>query len=357
MKKLIILFAFFMAGINIGFCTENVLNSVELSQKDGAYELKLKTDAPIAFKKKIESDNSVYFDLKNISSPEKIETVYNDVADIDGVVIQQIDKNQIRIYVNGTDAASTKIISEAGIAKAVGLKDIKEIIINRPMSEYQAITGEEKYKETSDWEENGFNVKYLAKNIITKVKNLKNSKKVNFTLVLSIIFVLASIIGLKRAFSKESEDVPVIGINSNHKKVFDELSNAAALQSPQEELLEKLSAHNSAPTRPVNASVNNYAINSYQKNQNANPYNSGATISKPQRRQLPPTPAVSADKRAYTTNINPAPVRKQAPTAPQGRNIENIKFLESVTKIYEQSGRKDLANGLKANINKIKANI
>ena len=34
-----------------------------------------------------------------------------------------------------------------------------------------------------------------------------------------------------------------------------------------------------------------------------------------------------------------------------------MKFLESVTKIYEQSGRGDLANGLKNSITKAKQSI
>ena len=36
---------------------------------------------------------------------------------------------------------------------------------------------------------------------------------------------------------------------------------------------------------------------------------------------------------------------------------QNMKFLESVTKIYERSGRGDLANGLKNSISKAKQTI
>ena len=33
-------------------------------------------------------------------------------------------------------------------------------------------------------------------------------------------------------------------------------------------------------------------------------------------------------------------------------NLDNLKFLESMTAIYEKSGRHDLARGLKASLNK-----
>jgi hypothetical protein len=35
-------------------------------------------------------------------------------------------------------------------------------------------------------------------------------------------------------------------------------------------------------------------------------------------------------------------------------NIDNVKFLETMTAIYEKSGRHDLAQGIKANLSKVK---
>jgi hypothetical protein len=47
-----------------------------------------------------------------------------------------------------------------------------------------------------------------------------------------------------------------------------------------------------------------------------------------------------------TTPVNTAPVNQSNP------NIDNLKFLESMTAIYEKSGRHDLAVGLKASLSK-----
>ena len=50
--------------------------------------------------------------------------------------------------------------------------------------------------------------------------------------------------------------------------------------------------------------------------------------------------------RKMTTPVNMAPVNQSNP------NVDNLKFLESMTAIYEKSGRYDLARGLKASLNK-----
>ena len=119
----------------------------------------------------------------------------------------------------------------------------------------------------------------------------------------------------------------------------------------------------------------NYGINAYQR-ESRNPYESEApvihnprlrnytnvqnqnltqpvmqpmvqqqvmqTIAQPQVTQ----PIVQQALKKHTTPVNVAPVNQNNP------NIDNLKFLESMTAIYEKSGRHDLARGLKASLNK-----
>ena len=68
------------------------------------------------------------------------------------------------------------------------------------------------------------------------------------------------------------------------------------------------------------------------------------TMSQPQRPAM--QTAVKPAVRKNTTPVNTAPVNQSNP------NIDNLKFLESMTAIYEKSGRHDLAQGLKASLNK-----
>ena len=98
-----------------------------------------------------------------------------------------------------------------------------------------------------------------------------------------------------------------------------------------------------------NAIKQNYALGAYQnaqKNPYATPVNSQSQVAYQKRVQKPASQFVSR------------PVQKEAPKMQkQQASIENIKFLESVTRIYEQSGRKDLAQGLRAGINNRKTAV
>ena len=50
-------------------------------------------------------------------------------------------------------------------------------------------------------------------------------------------------------------------------------------------------------------------------------------------------------------------IKPQTPvSAPVDNNMDSMKFLESITKIYEKSGRADLAKGLKDNLQKARSN-
>ena len=65
----------------------------------------------------------------------------------------------------------------------------------------------------------------------------------------------------------------------------------------------------------------------------------------PQQRQTIAT-AVQEPVRKHTSPVNTAPVNQNNP------NIDNLKFLESMTAIYEKSGRHDLARGLQVSLSK-----
>ena len=71
--------------------------------------------------------------------------------------------------------------------------------------------------------------------------------------------------------------------------------------------------------------------------------------------QIPPRPKMQKKVEFSSPYIQkPSP---EMPNKNQQSKQGNMKFLESVTKIYEQSGRGDLASGLKNSISKAKQTI
>ena len=115
----------------------------------------------------------------------------------------------------------------------------------------------------------------------------------------------------------------------------------------------------------VDAIRKSIGINQYQKS-TQNPYqnqeviriNKGfSTDVQPQGNyQIPPRPKMvkkTEFSSPYIQRKNNSFNSEITKTEPQ----QNMKFLESVTKIYERSGRGDLANGLKNSISKAKQTI
>ena len=51
------------------------------------------------------------------------------------------------------------------------------------------------------------------------------------------------------------------------------------------------------------------------------------------------------------------PVQNMSAPVAKASNIDSMKFLESMTQIYEKNGRTDLAQGLKAGMLKAKSNV
>ena len=107
----------------------------------------------------------------------------------------------------------------------------------------------------------------------------------------------------------------------------------------------------------------NYGLNAYQR-ENKNPYEeqvqfhnsrlknyaTQTAVQEPVMKSSARSAAVNTvsqpQVKKMTTPVNTAPVNQSNP------NIDNLKFLESMTAIYEKSGRHDLARGLKASLSK-----
>ena len=67
-KKVLALFTVFFSLCAAACASESIISSVTISQPadlNGAYQLTVKSDKPVEFKEKAQSERSIYFDLKN----------------------------------------------------------------------------------------------------------------------------------------------------------------------------------------------------------------------------------------------------------------------------------------------------
>ncbi len=379
--------ALFFCAINSAHAEQNIISSVVISKaKDNsdAYELNIDSTQQVSYKARIENDESIYFDLKNSTLASNIGTIYDDVSNIDNVVVKQLDRNKVRIYVEGKNAKNTELVfvnSLFDLSKEPG----KKVVINRPISDYKPThysSDLENQEDIQAWDDNSFNLSHLGTSILEELKNGSGGIVLIFLFLSIIIAVVAKSIAKK--LSQDTE--PLIGLNSNYlnnniepktkqnKTKYQEKENFNDINNRQKALLLAQQELNKAHQKYQNYIENKYkgnykpksinidaikkgiAINQYQKT-NKNPYLDQEVIKiKKDSIQIPPRPKLNP-KTEFTS---PYIQRKSTSTLNNTKKTElkpNMKFLESVTKIYEQSGRGDLANGLKNSITKAKQSI
>ena len=387
------------------FASENVISSVTISKsKDSVngYELNIDSTQSVNYKTVIEDDGSVYFDLKNSVVASDLGTIYDDVVNIDNVVVKQLDKNKVRIYVQGKGAKNTELMFVNSIIETAP-NPAKRVVINRPIMDYQPIHQSldlEYQEENQEWDDNSFNFSHLGSIILL---NLKDGIWGMVLVVLLLVAIFAVIIkNLTKKITQESE--PLIGLNNQRyldntlrfnkkeqspyqappvQKVMEDLPDVSqrnrtlkmaqaeltkAHQKYQDYLQNKYKGTYKPKSLDVDAVRKSIALNQYQRS-TQNPYKNQEVIkinkefsnnipkkvdNSRDSFQIPPRPTLP--KKEFSSPYIQRPSTKteyiKRPQKPT-----NMKFLESVTKIYEDSGRKDLANGLKTSIAKTKTKL
>ena len=396
-KRFFIALALVMTSSLSAFAGENIISSVIISKSkvnpDG-YELNIDSTQQVQYKSHIDGANNVYFDLKNSSLAPDMGTIYDDV-EIDNVTVKQLDKNKVRIYVNGFNARNTELVFINSLFTPEK-ETSKKIIINRPISEYKSTTLHndlEFVDDSQEWDDNSFNLYHLASIVLTELKDGASGKVLILLSLFAILAIMIKSLSSKLAQEKE----PLIGLN-NSKYINKDIqigSVGATVKMPKTQTKEELpSLSNRNETlrqaqaeltkahqkyqqyiqnkyqgiqkpKSIDADVlkKSLALNQYQKS-TQNPYKNQEVLkmnspidNQPKLRgQIPQRPKMNTNTQftspyiKKTNNFIDVNAKKETPKS-------NMRFLESVSQIYERSGRGDLATELKNSISKTKQTI
>ena len=234
------------------------------------------------------------------------------------------------------------------------------IELSRPVSEYAPVYSKEFVEDLQTEESFSQDLKLSAMSLIKNqklrryvkagVKKVANSAtKENLAYILLTIGFIALVIKVLRPSNKQ-EPASIGLTQSLRQKEIDRLSNMDIEAKIQErkQRIQETSFNTNA----------NYAMKSYQASQK-NPYTSSMhrpvakrpTVAQPVQRANEnkvvkrPVTSVKSDLAPATTATAPIAETKKI-------NVDSMKFLESMAKIYEKNGRMDLARGLKANMKK-----
>ena len=316
-------------------------------------------------KKTVQAPNKMVLNLKGIRASKTINTIYNNTSSVDSVVVEPTGEESVKILIQADNVANAGVHFDT-LKTPLGVlnksekrnKTTDEVVLNNPMNSYTPV-----YNENVDEEENNISFSGASSSIVGFLK--KVFKNDNMSLLVGCgLFAMFFLGGLKIIKGKDSEIK--VGLSQSLKEREIELYRGGlGLNAQSSADMGGVSYTNSnvgiQAQKPVG---NNYGIKAYQ-NGTKSPY---ATPEIKRQRPLaaPPTPAVNLQQVAKEINLKHATqnsmqstMQKTVPstTSPKTANIDSMKFLESMTKIYEKNGRSDLAKGLKSNMNKAKMNL
>lgn len=364
------------------FASDNVLQAIQVNGVKDTYNIILKSDDVAELNKTIQAPNKMILTLKGIRASKTINTIYNNTSSVDSVVVEPIGDDSVKILVQATNVAQAGVHFDT-LKTPLGVlgnetnakKAADEIVLSGPTSSFRPV-----YNNSTNEEEAGSALGSVAKK---GVKKLLKDEKISWALSLGLLFIFL-MSGFK--LIKGNDNEIKVGLTQSLKDREIELYRGLSANQ------DLAGAHLSNPIgnpacniqRPVaqtNLSGASYGLKAYQDG-NRNPY---ATPEVQRQRPAVAMPSVPNTVLQQANNIN---LRAQAPglskpnanvsnnlgqnvglmqntiqkqpmsdTKPKASNIDSMKFLESMTKIYEKNGRTDLAQGLKSNIKKAKMNM
>lgn len=383
-----------LLGMSAGFA--NTLSEIQIDALDTGYGIVLKTDETAQIKKTISADNNkLTLQLKDVEVSPDLNTVYNNVTNLDNVTVTPAGKGDIKIIFKGENIADSKILfdkQQSAATLPASPAANESISLSAPVSSYTPVYNQTSLEEeVQDDQTANPQVNQMltqmhvsremlvnAKTFAKKVVNKAASGDINLITILGVIFIIASML-----FRPKKKPV------QKQQSLSELLSKPkSSAQMEREIALNRRMADNMVLSRPdglaaVNPLNAGYGIKAYQNSQK-NPYTtnieptgiSGIPRRRPMHQTASSMPQNQQHRQIVRQSVAPIkrqpvinqPVSTPVATKPQTlanpkmqttkstpSDLDSVKFLESITKIYEKNGRADLAKGLKENLRKAQA--
>ena len=351
MKRVLLFVGMFLSMLSV-FAEDNVLQTIEIEPVKDTYNIVLVSDKAVDVKKEVKDSNKITLTMKDIRASKTLNTVYNNVANVDTVMVEP-QGNGISIFFQAENAADATVTFDS-LAPAVAAKEeSKTLKLNNPIESYAPI-----YKEDYQTEKTSSLFKKLkSSQAVDTIKETVDETDAGDTVNRIFSFGLVVLLGyfVMRLFKRKEPEMQIGLSQSLNEREINMYRSMQPVPSPY--------INSEKPFTTVN-----YGLNAYQR-ESRNPYETQPqemqyhnprlrnyvnpqpvqetptqTVTRPIPPQAPT--AVQQQVKKHTTPVNTAPVNQSNP------NIDNLKFLESMTAIYEKSGRHDLARGLKASLSK-----
>ena len=161
MKRVLLFVGMFLSMLSV-FAEDNVLQTIEIEPVKDTYNIVLVSDKAVDVKKEVKDSNKITLTMKDIRASKTLNTVYNNVANVDTVMVEP-QGNGISIFFQAENAADATVTFDS-LAPAVAAKEeSKTLKLNNPIESYAPI-----YKED-----------YQTEKTSSLFKKLKSSQAVD----------------------------------------------------------------------------------------------------------------------------------------------------------------------------------
>ena len=354
----------FMNGLG-AFASDNVLQAIEVDGVQDSYNIILRSDDSAELQKTVQAPNKMILTLKGIRASKSINTIYNNTANVDSVVVEPMGGDGVKILIQANNVSHANVqfdtlktplnvLDKPGKGKNNG-----EIVLSPPVEAYRPV-----YDNSLEQDEEGSGISDLLTSTTAHyIKKALKNEKLSWVITIGL-FSIMLLSGIKAIKGKDSEIK--VGLSQSLKERELDLYRSSGLSQLQESVARANNAPSNNPIQPSSPPLSgiNYGLKAYQ-NGTKSPYLS-SEIQRGRPAVAPPRPNFEQLQKAQVAaqaniqnNIQKAALNTtaQGATRPKPSNIDSMKFLESMTKIYEKNGRTDLAQGLKTNMKKAKINL
>lgn len=372
-----------------------VLTGIDIkSSGNNTYKIEVKTDKNVPVEKFVTASDKLVIDLKDTQPSSFVNTVYNNATNIDHVIIQPVSNDKVRIFIQGQGVSSSNVSLNTGFlpdnqtlsqnttpdpvtpnsaVNTINAQNTAESVAQQSVPQPQSV--QNSVQPTSSSEtivldqpinsfrpaddaisssdiESGQSSTHFSLAGLKKVFSTSGFDWILRILTLGVLLVA----GIKMLKPKKQVKINLASTSNENFKEIDLMKSRQnllkqELQKGNPSVLNKKSGYGAA---------SRYALKEYQNSQlPPAPRNMGissriVTDSSPLRPTLNPQPAgLKRTPSARAVAPLGSKIRKNDLNMAQS-NLEGIQFLESMAKIYEKSGRVDLARDIQYNIQKAK---
>lgn len=351
MKRVLLFIGMSLSVLSV-FAEDNVLQTIEVEPVKDTYNIVLIADKAVNIKKEVIDSNKITLSMKDIRASKTLNTVYNNVSNVDTVMVEP-QGNGIRIFFQGENAAESTVTFDSLAPALPAQNETKTLKLNNPIESYAPI-----YKEDYQTEKTSALFKKLkASQAVESLSETVDESDAGDTANKIFSFGIVALLGyfVLRLFKRKEPEMQIglsQSLNEREINMYKGLQPLAqppaSLEKPFTTVNYGLNAYKKETrdpyeTQPQEMQFHNSKLRNYVNPQSVQDY-TARTVTRP---VSPLSQAVAQTQlKKHTTPVNTAPVNQSNP------NIDNLKFLESMTAIYEKSGRYDLARGLKASLSK-----